>query len=151
VSGIFGVVSRDDCSSLLMYGTDYHSHMGTEYGGVAILGEEFYRQIHNISHSQFKSKFFEDPRRMKGNKGIGVISDSNEQPMYVNSRFGPFCIVTSGLIDTLDHRLDSPGRGPAADRGRVGGGEDDLHRKRSCGRYKPGFLENRGILFHAGT
>jgi amidophosphoribosyltransferase len=99
VSGIFGVVSRDDCSSLLMYGTDYHSHMGTEYGGVAILGEEFYRQIHNISHSQFKSKFFEDTRRMKGNKGIGVISDSNEQPMYVNSRFGPFCIVTSGLID----------------------------------------------------
>ena len=99
MSGIFGVVSKEDCASILMYGTDYHSHMGTEYGGMAVLGEEFQRQIHNISHSQFKSKFFEDMRRMKGNKGIGVISDSNEQPMYLNSRFGPFCIVTSGLID----------------------------------------------------
>jgi len=76
--------------------------MGTEYGGVAILGEEFQRQIHNISHSQFKSKFIEDISRMKGNKGIGVISDSNEQPMFLNSRFGPFCIVTSGLIENSE-------------------------------------------------
>jgi amidophosphoribosyltransferase len=102
VSGIFGVVSKEDCASLLMYGTDYHSHTGTEYGGMAVLGDDFQRQIHNISHSQFKSKFFEDTRRMKGNKGIGVISDSNEQPMYINSRFGPFCIVTAGLIENAD-------------------------------------------------
>ena len=102
MSGIFGVVSRDDCASLLMYGTDYHSHLGTEYGGMAVLGKDFQRQIHNISQSQFKSKFYEDSRRMKGNKGIGVISDSNEQPMFLNSRFGPFCIVTSGLIENSD-------------------------------------------------
>jgi amidophosphoribosyltransferase len=102
MSGIFGVVSRDDCGSLLMYGTDYHSHLGTEYGGIAILGKDFQRQIHNISQSQFKSKFYEDSRKMKGNKGIGVISDSNEQPMFLNSRFGPFCIVTSGLIENAE-------------------------------------------------
>jgi len=102
VSGVFGVVSKEDCASLLLYGTDYHSHMGTEYGGMAVLGDEFQRQIHNISHSQFKSKFYEDTRKMKGNKGIGVISDSNEQPMYINSRFGPFCIVTSGLIENAE-------------------------------------------------
>lgn len=102
MSGIFGVVSKDDCTSLLMYATDYHSHMGTEFGGMAVLGEDFQRQIHNISQTQFKSKFYEDSRRMEGNKGIGVISDSNEQPMFINSRFGPFCIVTSGLVDNAD-------------------------------------------------
>jgi amidophosphoribosyltransferase len=36
---------------------------------------------------------------MKGDMGIGVISDSNEQPMYLKSKFGPFCIVTNGLIE----------------------------------------------------
>ncbi|MFH1309545.1 MAG: amidophosphoribosyltransferase, partial [Candidatus Omnitrophota bacterium] len=102
MSGIFGVVSKGDCSEVLLYGTDYHSHLGTEYGGVAVLGEDFQRQIHNISQSQFKSKFFEDCKKMKGNKGIGVISDSHEQPIFLNSKFGPFCIITSGLIENAD-------------------------------------------------
>jgi len=99
MSGIFGVVAKEDCSEILLYGTDYHSHLGTEYGGLATFGEEFQRQIHDISQSQFKSKFYEDAKRMSGNKGIGVISDSNEQPIFLNSKFGPFCIVTSGLIE----------------------------------------------------
>ncbi|MDP8263346.1 MAG: amidophosphoribosyltransferase [Candidatus Ancaeobacter aquaticus] len=102
MSGVFGVVSKGDCSEILLYGTDYHSHLGTEFGGMAILGETFQRQIHNISYSQFKSKFYEDTKCMTGKKGIGVISDSNEQPMYINSKFGPFCIVTSGLIENSD-------------------------------------------------
>ncbi|MFA5088238.1 MAG: amidophosphoribosyltransferase [Candidatus Omnitrophota bacterium] len=102
MSGVFGVVSKGDCTQTLFYGTDYHSHLGTEYGGMAVLGDDFSRQIHNISQSQFKSKFFEDYKRMKGNKGIGVISDSNEQPIYLNSRFGPFCIVTTGLIENKE-------------------------------------------------
>lgn len=99
MSGIFGAVSEKDCVTTLLYGTDYHSHMGTQFGGIAVYGDEFHRQIHDISGSQFKAKFYEDCMRMKGNKGIGVISDSNEQPMFLNSRFGPFCIVTSGLIE----------------------------------------------------
>jgi amidophosphoribosyltransferase len=98
MSGIFGVASKKDCTKILFYGTDYHSHLGTEFGGMAVLGEDFTRQIHNVSQSQFKSKFFDDVLTMKGNKGIGVISDSDEQPIYVDSRFGPFCIVTTGLI-----------------------------------------------------
>jgi len=102
MSGIFGVVSRGNCAETLLYGTDYHSHLGTEYGGVAVLGDDFQRQIHSISQSQFKSKFYEDCKKMEGNKGIGVISDSNEQPMFLNSRFGSFCIVTSGLIENAD-------------------------------------------------
>ncbi len=99
MSGVFGAVSKKNCSSVLFYGVDYHSHLGTEYGGMAVLGESFDRQIHNISQTQFKSKFYDDHKRMEGPYGIGVISDSDEQPVYLNSRLGPFCLVTSGLIE----------------------------------------------------
>ena len=102
MSGIFGVVSKGDCAETLFYGTDYHSHLGTEYGGMAVLGDDFVRQIHSISQAQFKSKFYEDWKRMKGNKGIGAISSSDEQPIYLNSKFGPFCIVTNGLIENTE-------------------------------------------------
>ena len=99
MSGIYGVVSKNDCVRDLFYGTDYQSPLGTEDGGMAVLGEKFTRQIHNISQSQFKSKFYEDSRHMAGNKGIGVISALDEQPIYLNSKLGPFCIVTNGLIE----------------------------------------------------
>lgn len=103
MSGIYGIVSKDSCVNSLFYGTDYHSHLGTEFGGLAVMdGEKFIRQIHGIAQGQFKSKFFEDLGSLKGNKGIGVISDSNEQPMYLNSKFGPFCIVTVGLIENSE-------------------------------------------------
>lgn len=84
---------------MLFVGTDYHSHLGTQYGGMAVLNEDFERQIHDISQSQFKSKFYEDKTQLKGNKGIGVISAFNEQPIYLNSKFGPFCLVTNGLVE----------------------------------------------------
>ena len=67
MSGFFGIVSKNDCAETLFYGTDYHSHLGTEYGGLAVQGDDLVRQIHNIAQSQFKSKFFEDYLRMKGN------------------------------------------------------------------------------------
>jgi len=102
MSGIFGVVSKKNCAETLFYGTDYHSHLGTEYGGIAVLGEDFTRQIHSLSQSQFKSKFYDDYESIKGNKGIGVISDYEEQPIYLNSKFGPFCIVTSGFVENTD-------------------------------------------------
>ncbi|MBN1688243.1 MAG: amidophosphoribosyltransferase [Candidatus Omnitrophica bacterium] len=100
MSGLFGVVSKKgDCVSTLFYGTDYHSHLGTEFGGIAVLGDDFTRQIHNISQSQFKSKFYEEYKHIKGDKGIGVISSLDEQPIYVHSKFGPFCIATEGLVE----------------------------------------------------
>ena len=102
MSGIFGVVSKGPCAETLFYGTDYHSHLGTEYGGIAVLGEDFTRQIHNLSQSQFKSKFHDDYKTISGNKGIGVISDYDEQPIYLKSKFGPFCIVTSGFVENAD-------------------------------------------------
>ncbi len=102
MSGIFGVVSTGECAETLFYGTDYHSHLGTEYGGMAVLGKDFTRQIHSISQGQFKSKFYDDYGRMNGNKGIGVISAFEEQPIYLKSRFGPFCIVTNGIIENIE-------------------------------------------------
>jgi len=99
MSGIFGVVSKKDCIETLIYGTDYHSHLGTEFGGVAVLGDDFIRRIHNISRSQFKSKLYEDYENIRGNRGIGVVSAFDEQPIFLNSRFGPFCLVTNGMIE----------------------------------------------------
>jgi amidophosphoribosyltransferase len=102
MSGIFGIVSKGNCAATLFYGTDYHSHMGTEYGGIAVLGDRFYRSIHDISQSQFKSKFVDEYKQMQGRMGIGVISDRDPQPLIVGSRFGNFAIVTAGLIENLD-------------------------------------------------
>ena len=85
MSGIFGTVAKGDCAQILFHGTDYHSHLGTQYGGMAVLGREFAREIHDLRQSQFKSKFFEDYGRMKGNKGIGVVSSLDEQPIFLNS------------------------------------------------------------------
>ena len=102
MSGIFGVVSEQDCLESLFYGTDYHSHLGTEFGGIAVLGDEFVREIHTISQSQFKSKFFEQYRHIKGTSGIGVISACDEQPIYLRSHLGPFCVVTDGFVENAE-------------------------------------------------
>jgi amidophosphoribosyltransferase len=102
MSGLFGLVSKGDCATTLFYGTDYHSHMGTEYGGMAVLGDRFYRSIHDISQSQFKSKFVDEYKEMKGNMGIGVISDREPQPLIIGSRFGTFAIAMAGLIENRE-------------------------------------------------
>jgi len=99
MSGIFGVISKKDCSQDLIYGVDYHSHLGAEYGGIAISREDgFFRRIHSIRQNQFKSKFYGEIEGIKGDKGIGVVSDSDEQPIFQNSKLGPFCIVTNGNL-----------------------------------------------------
>jgi amidophosphoribosyltransferase len=103
MSGIAGVASKKNCAETLFYITDYHSHLGTEYGGIAVMNDgRFARRIHNLSQSQFKSKFYDDYESIRGNKGIGVISDYDEQPIYLNSRFGPFCIATSGYVENAE-------------------------------------------------
>jgi amidophosphoribosyltransferase len=102
MSGLFGVVSQKNCSDVLFYGTDYHSHLGTERGGMAVLGDRFYRSIHDITQGQFKSKFVNDYKEMKGDSGIGVISDRDDQPLLFTSRFGTFAIATAGLIDNVN-------------------------------------------------
>jgi amidophosphoribosyltransferase len=76
VGGLFGVVAHDDCVADLFYGTDYHSHLGTMRGGIAVRnGAEFRRVIHDITNAQFRSKFEDDLPKLHGSMGIGVISD----------------------------------------------------------------------------
>lgn len=102
MSGIFGITSKDNCANKLLYGTDYHSHMGTQFGGLAVLGDRFHHSIHDISKSQFKSKFYEEYKEMNGRFGIGVISDHDAQPLIIGSKFGTFAIVSAGLIENVD-------------------------------------------------
>ena len=98
MSGIFGAILKKDCSETLFYGTDYHSHLGSKFGGMAVYGKELKRRIHDISQGQFKNRFYLDYKRMRGNKGLGVISTGNPQPICLSSKFGAFCIVSSGLV-----------------------------------------------------
>lgn len=99
MSGLFGVVAKKDCSKLLFYGTDYQSHLGAEKAGLAVYNHRILRSIHDISSSQFKSKFNDDRSEMKGPMGIGVISDFEPQPMVISSPFGSFALVTNGLLE----------------------------------------------------
>ncbi len=103
MGGFFGVVSKDDCVRDLFYGTDYHSHLGTKRGGLATCNDgEFVRVIHNIETSQFRSKFENDILRMRGTRGIGVISDYEDQPLIIGSHLGVYAIVTVGVIRNAD-------------------------------------------------
>jgi len=102
VGGFFGVVSTTDCVPDLFYGTDYHSHLGTMRGGMAVLnGSGFQRHIHDITNTQFRSKFEDDIGKMRGSRGIGVISDNEAQPLLINSRHGAYGIVTVGKVNNL--------------------------------------------------
>lgn len=103
MSGVFGVVSSGDCVPDLFYGTDYHSHLGTLRGGLAVKnGEGFTRFIHDISNTQFRSKFEDDLPRLSGHMGLGVISDFEDQPLLINSHHGAYAIVTVGKVDNLE-------------------------------------------------
>ncbi|TFG29045.1 MAG: amidophosphoribosyltransferase [Promethearchaeota archaeon] len=103
MGGIFGVFSNTDCVVDLFYGTDYHSHLGTRRGGLAVKNSGgFQRFIKNITTTQFRSKFEVDIKKMHGNKGIGVISDYDDQPLIISSHLGVFAIVTVGRINNLE-------------------------------------------------
>ena len=103
MGGLFGSVSNQDCSNDLFYGTDYHSHLGTKRGGLAVKnGKGFSRSIHNIENDYFRSKFESDMPKLPGNKGIGVISDHDPQPLIISSHLGTFAIVTVCKINNID-------------------------------------------------
>ena len=100
MGGLFGVASRTDCVFDLFFGTDYHSHLGTRRGGMAVYGEKgFDRAIHNIENSPFRTKFEKESVDMHGNLGIGCISDNEPQPLMVRSHLGTFAITTVGRIN----------------------------------------------------
>ncbi|MCQ2390515.1 MAG: amidophosphoribosyltransferase [Kiritimatiellae bacterium] len=104
MGGFCGVISKEDCVSDLFFGIDYHSHLGTHRGGVAVLGENgrFLRSIHNIQNAPFRTKFDHIFSNFRGHVGIGVISDTDPQPLVMVSHLGTYALVTVGLISNMD-------------------------------------------------
>lgn len=106
MGGFFGVASKEACNLDLFYGTDYHSHLGTRRGGMATYGNDGWkRAIHNIENSPFRTKFEKDVDTMKGNIGIGCISDYDPQPILIQSHLGCFGITTVGKINNADQLI----------------------------------------------
>ena len=106
MGGIFGVASKNSCTLDLFFGVDYHSHLGTKRGGMAVYGEQgFARSIHNIENSPFRTKFDGDLNELEGYYGIGCISDNEPQPLLIQSHLGSFAITTVGKINNQDELI----------------------------------------------
>ena len=107
MGGFFGAVSRRDVTLDVFFGVDYHSHLGTKRGGIAVLGAKgFERQIHSIENTPFRTKFETDLHKFSGNAGIGCISDTDPQPLLVRSHLGLFAIATVGRINNEEQLLN---------------------------------------------
>ena len=104
MSGFFGSISESDCVNDVFYGTDYHSHLGTKRAGLAFLSKEkgFQRAIHSLEDGYFRNKFENDIKSFSGFSGIGVISDTEAQPIVVNSHMGRFAVATVSKIVNID-------------------------------------------------
>ena len=104
MGGFFGTVAKASCVADLFYGTDYNSHLGTKRGGLATYVKEeavFKRSINNLECTYFRTKFEDELDKFKGNSGIGIISDTDPQPLILNSHLGRFAIVTVAKIVNL--------------------------------------------------
>ncbi len=109
MGGFFGTIQHKRCVEELFYGIDYQSHLGTKRGGMATYSIEtggFKRSIHNLQNTYFRTRFEEDLPKFFGEKGIGVISDTDAQPLLMNSHLGRFAIVTVGKINNLEEIAD---------------------------------------------
>ncbi|MBR5677590.1 MAG: amidophosphoribosyltransferase [Paludibacteraceae bacterium] len=109
MAGFFGAISAQPCVTDVFYGTDYHSHLGTRRGGMATFDGEtghFNRAIHSISQASFRTKMEEELPKFLGNAGIGIISDTDAQPLLFNSHLGRFALTTVGKITNLEELAD---------------------------------------------
>lgn len=104
MGGFFGTVSTKECVNDLFYGTDYNSHLGTMRGGMSTYSKEtgFNRSIHNLECTYFRSAFEDSLDKFKGNAGIGIISDTDAQPLLMNSHLGRFAIVTVAKVNNKE-------------------------------------------------
>lgn len=104
MGGFFGTVQKQKCTKDLFYGTDYQSHLGTKRGGMVTLSDtgEFLRSIHNLENTYFRTRFEPELDKFQGKAGIGVISDTDAQPMLMNSHLGRFALVTVAKISNLE-------------------------------------------------
>ncbi len=108
MGGFFGTISTKDCVNDLFYGTDYNSHLGTKRAGLVTYDEEkgFSRSIHSLERHYFRSRFEDELDSFKGKQGVGVISDTDPQPMIVNSHLGRYAVVTVAKINNLREIAD---------------------------------------------
>lgn len=108
MGGFFGAVSKRKCITDVFYGTDYQFHLGTRRGGIATLNHDghFEREIHNLENSYFRTRFEDELDKFDGNAGVGVISDTDAQPMLANSHLGRFALVTVAKINNLEELAD---------------------------------------------
>ena len=108
MGGFFGTIAKSDCVNDLFYGTDYNSHLGTKRAGMVTLDNErgFSRSIHNLERDYFRSKFEDELDKFYSNKGLGVISDTDPQPIIVNSHLGRYAVVTVAKINNLRELAD---------------------------------------------
>jgi len=103
MGGFFGTISQTACATDLFYGTDYNSHLGTRRGGMATCNEGiFIRSIHNLENSYFRTRFEAELDKFEGNSGIGIISDTDPQPIFINSHLGKYAIVTVAKVNNLE-------------------------------------------------
>lgn len=103
MGGFFGTISKTACATDLFYGTDYNSHLGTRRGGMATLNKGvFKRSIHNLENSYFRTRFESELDKFEGNSGIGIISDTDPQPIFINSHLGKYALVTVAKVNNLD-------------------------------------------------
>jgi len=104
MSGFFGVVSKNDCVKEVFYGTDYHSHLGTKRAGMVFIvpGKGFRRSIHNLENAYFRNKFEDELSGFSGDFGMGIISDTDPQPILFNSHLGRFAIVTVSRLLNIE-------------------------------------------------
>jgi amidophosphoribosyltransferase len=124
MGGFFGLVGKADIVEDLFYGTDYHSHLGTKRGGLAVgNGTGIVRYIHNIENAQFRSKFGEDVGKLRGTRGIGVISDYEDQPLLIRSHLGQFSIATVGVVKNIDELIARAFQGKSLHFSEMRGGE----------------------------
>lgn len=108
MGGFFGVASKEDCVFDLFFGVDYHAHLGTRRAGLAVYDAEkgFDKAIHNIENAPFRTKFDKNVGTMKGQLGIGCISDYEAQPILIRSHHGTFAITTVGRINNADEIVE---------------------------------------------
>lgn len=108
MGGFFGTISKRDCVNDLFYGTDYNSHLGTKRAGLVTFDEEsgFHRSIHSLEREYFRSRFEDELDSFKGHQGLGVISDTDPQPIIVNSHLGRYAVVTVAKINNLREIAD---------------------------------------------
>ena len=109
MGGFFGAISKRDCVLDIFFGVDYHSHLGTRRGGMAIYDPAtgFQRQIHNIENTPFRTKFESDLAEFHGFSGIGCISDTDPQPLLVRSHLGMYAITTVGIINNSEELVNT--------------------------------------------